>query len=39
MIEEIRFILHVVDGIYITIHNVDNMNSNKNTSIITRILV
>ena len=41
---EILFILHVVNGIHITIHNVDTkkynyMNSKTNTSIIIRIFV
>ena len=42
MIEEIHFILHIVNGIHIIIHNVtwyNYMNSNTNTSIIIRIPV
>ena len=42
MTEEIHFILHVVNGIHIIIHNViwyNYMNSNTNTSTIIRILV
>ena len=42
MTEEIHFILHVANGIYILIHNVDSynyMHTNTNTSIFIRILV
>ena len=40
MTEEIHFILHVANGIYIIIHNVDRYNyMHTNTSIFIRILV